>query len=302
MTRKLVWLTILLCFQGMTMTANTTTTLADLSNALPAEIDGWRKAEKDTFYNPENLFKYIDGGAELYISYNFQQVLAQKYTKGEGNEITVDIFDMENSYNAFGVFAHSSETPDAATNRIGQGSEYASGLLTFWKDKFYVSILAYPETEEKKKTVLKLGRDIAEAIPTEGALPPIISLLPTENLVPATTRYFYHYIWLNSHYFISDRDILDIDQNTQAALAKYNEAGEKIFVLLVTYPGKEKADAAYKNFLSNYLTGAKDNIEQLENSRWTGCKLEENLIVVILDAPSRETVARFLTKIINKKL
>ena len=283
------------------MTANTTTTLTDLSNALPIEIDGWKKADKDTFYNPENLFKYIDGGAELYISYNFKQALAQKYTSGEDDEITVDIFDMENSYNAFGVFAHSGETPDAEANRTGQGSEYAGGLLTFRKDKFYVAILAYPETEDKKRLVLKLGQALAGAVPSDGALPPIISLLPAENLVPASVRYFYHYIWLNSYYFISDKDILYIDQNTQATLAKYNEAGEKFFVLLVAYPGKEKAGAAYKNFLNNYLTGAKDDIKQLENSRWTGCKLEDNLIVVVLDAPNRETVNRYLTKIKNKK-
>ncbi|HLP61301.1 MAG TPA: DUF6599 family protein, partial [Candidatus Deferrimicrobium sp.] len=235
------------------------------------------------------------------ISYNFQQTLAQKYTLDEENEITVDIFDMENSFNAFGIFAHSSETPDAAADRIGQGSEYASGLLTFWKDKFYISILAYPETAEKKNIVLKLGRALAAAIPTEGPLPPIISLLPKENLVPASTRYFYHYIWLNSHYFISDRDILGLDQNTQAALAKYNEAGEKFFVLLATYPGKEKAEAAFKDFLKNYLTSAGDNIKQLPNSRWAGCKLEDNLIVIVLDAPNRETVERFLIKIKNKK-
>ncbi|HLP48515.1 MAG TPA: DUF6599 family protein, partial [Candidatus Kapabacteria bacterium] len=209
MMKKQMWRTIFLCFLGLNMAANTNantnTTLTELSTVLPTEIDGWKKAGKDTFYNPENLFKYIDGGAELYISYNFQQTLAQKYTLDEENEITVDIFDMENSFNAFGIFAHSSETPDAAADRIGQGSEYASGLLTFWKDKFYISILAYPETAEKKNIVLKLGRALAAAIPTEGPLPPIISLLPKENLVPASTRYFYHYIWLNSHYFISDR-------------------------------------------------------------------------------------------------
>jgi hypothetical protein len=283
------------------MAANTTTTLTDLSNVLPAEIVGWKKSDKDTFYNPENLFKYIDGGAELYISYNFQQVLAQKYTKGEGNEITVDIFDMEHSYNAFGVFAHGSERPDDAANRIGQASEYASGLLTFWKDKFYISILAYPETEEKKKLVSKLGQTLAGAVNTEGALPPVISLLPRENLVPASIRYFYHYIWLNSYYFISDRDILFIDQNTQAALAKYNDGDDKFLVLLVTYSAKEKAEAAYKNFLNAYLTGAADNIKQRANRRWTGSKLEDNMIAVVLDAPNRETVNRYLAEIKNRE-
>ena len=119
--------------------------------------------------------------------------------------------------------------------------------------------------------------------------------------LPQNIRYFYHYIWLNSYYFISNQDILNIDQNTQATLAKYNAAGEKFFVLLVIYPGKEKADAAFKSFLANYLTGAKSNIKQLKNTRWTGCRLENNLIAVVLDAPSREIVESFLAKIKNKQ-
>ncbi|MCU0287707.1 MAG: hypothetical protein MUF15_15110 [Acidobacteria bacterium] len=298
---KKLWLIIIFYLFGVSIMANTKTTLNELATVLPTSIDGWQKANENTFYTPGNLFKYIDGGAELYISYNFQQVLAQEYTKGQDNEINVDIFDMQNSFNAFGIFAHSSEKPGTGSERIGQGSEYAGGLLTFWKDKFYISILAYPETEEKKKIVLQLGRALAGAIPTEGALPPVISLLPKENLVPAGTRYFYHYIWLNSHYFISDRDILGLDQNTQAALAKYNESGEKFFILLVLYPGQEKAQAAFKSFQEYYFAGAVNNIKQLENRRWTGCKLEDNLIAAILDAPNRETVERFLIKIKNKK-
>ncbi len=50
---------------------------------MPAEINGWKKSLKDTIYTPENLFEYINGGAELYISYNFKQLLTQKYVKEE---------------------------------------------------------------------------------------------------------------------------------------------------------------------------------------------------------------------------
>ncbi len=291
----------LLCGVGMTIMANT---MKNLSNALPGEMNGWEKTAQDTFYNPKTLFKYINGGAELYISYNFKQMLAQKYLKevdGETAEITVDIFDMGNSYNAFGVFAHSSEFPDKAEDRVGQGSEYASGLLTSWKDKYYISILAYPENEEKKKTVLKIGQAIVNAIPEQGSLPPILSLLPEENLVPGSIRYFYHYIWLNSHYFISDQDILNINPETQAVLAKYKEGGAKFFVLLVTYPGKEKANTAYKSFLNHFLPDAQEGVKQLEDGRWTGSTLEDRLIAVVLDAPNRKTVDGFLKKIKNKR-
>ena len=133
-------------------------TSPDFFNRLPAAIGDYKKAGKPAVYTAKDLSGYIDGGAELYISYNFQNALSIKYSKDADNEITVDIFDMASSYDAFGVFAHTRETIDA---RVGQGSEYASGLLTFWKDRYYVSILAYPETAEKQKIVFALGDVVA---------------------------------------------------------------------------------------------------------------------------------------------
>jgi hypothetical protein len=38
----------------------------ELLNLLPDSIDDW-KLESDKYYNPETLYDYIDGGAELYI-------------------------------------------------------------------------------------------------------------------------------------------------------------------------------------------------------------------------------------------
>jgi len=275
--------------------------LTDISKQLPGDIDGWQKETENTLYNSETLYKYINGGAELYISYNFKHVLAQKYKKGEGKEISVDIFDMGDSFNAFGVFSHSSEVPDKAENRIGQGSEYAAGLLTFWKERYYVSVLAYPETEEKKKTVLEIGRDIARAIPAEGPMPPMLKMLPPENLLTESIIYFTHHNWLNSHYYIAGDNILGIRSDTPAVLAKYKEADDKLFVLLVTYPDKEKAETAYKNFLMLYLPDAVEGVKKLKDGRWAGCKLDGQLIAAVLDAPTRESVDTQLKKIQRTK-
>ena len=79
---------------------------------LPDTIAGWKKADPPNLYTPGNLSTYIDGGAELYISYNFKNALSMKYMDSADNEIDVDIFDMGSAPDAFGVFAHSRETID----------------------------------------------------------------------------------------------------------------------------------------------------------------------------------------------
>jgi hypothetical protein len=288
-----------LCFPGMIIMAKTTG-LTELSKQLPAEINGWQKSAETTFYTPKNLFSYINGGAELYISYSFKHLLAQKYTKADIPEITVDVFDMGSSFNAFGVFSHSREDLDHSVADDVE-SEYAGGLLTFWKGRFYVSILAYPETEEKKKTVLTLGRHIAGLIGEKSEKPPLIARLPGGHIIKESIRYFHHYIWLNSHFFISDENILHIDEETEAVLAKYKENGNRYFVLLVSYPDKMKAEAARRNFLKNYLPDAREGIKQLEDGLWTGCSTHGRLVMVVLNAPNIEKVESLLEKIEEEK-
>jgi hypothetical protein len=265
--------------------------LENLYSILPAEVSGWKKAEPPEAYDKSNLFDYIDGGAELYISYNFQNLLAVRYKAGAEEEIVIDIFDMGNSYNAYGLFSHGREREDGLT---GQGSEYNAGLLTFWKDRFYVSILAYPETEAKKKTVLGLGRTLADAVPNEGKLPPVIGLLPQPNLIPESVRYFHHYIWLNSHFFIANENILLIDDETQAVLAKYKTDGKPLHLLIALYADGTKAKEAEQSFLRNYLPDASEGMSRLPDGRWTGCRVEGNRLSVVFNAPSREAAVSHL--------
>jgi len=278
------------------------TNLIELSEQLPEEIEGWKKSAERRRYGADDLFEYINGGAELYISYNFKQLAAIPYenTKKKGAQpIRLDIFDMGTTENAYGIFAHSRETVDRTVAENVE-SEYISGQLTFWKGRYYVSILAYPETEEKKKVMLTLARTIAEKVTEESRKPLILKRLPGKNLVTRSIRYFRHHNWINSHYFISDKNILYIDKETEAVLAKYIEGDSKFFLLLVQYPGNETAVAAEKSFLKNYLPGHKEGIEQLEDGRWTGIRREGKRIAVVLNASGLTRIKKLFQEIFRK--
>ncbi len=272
-------------------------TLDDVGRKLPEAIGGWKKAAAPALHTPATLSDYIDGGAELYLSYNFRNALSQKYKAAGSDDIAVDIFDMGSSFDAFGVFAHSRETVDAS---VGQGSEYAAGLLTFWKDRYYVSILAYPETPARKEIVLTLGRTIAGAIPRRGALPPVLAMLPRDGLSPESVRYFHHYIWLNSFHFVSNDNVLDIANDTPAALGTYKKAGTSVFLLVVQYPTAARADAAAARFRKAILGGAPNDVRETKGSkgsRWTGLQRRRDLVTVVLNAPSAAAVQEMFAKL-----
>jgi len=263
----------------------------DFNKALPPEIDGWTKADTPVTYDNKSLYEYINGGAELFIAYNFEKMFAFRYTASDESEIVIDIFDMGKSYDAYGIFSHGREEDD---KKLGQGSEYNSGLLTFWKDRYYVSILAFPETETKAQTVKKLGRVLADAIPAIGESPPIVNLLPPKNLVPYSTHYFHHHILVNSHYYIASENILNIDDTTHAVLARYKMKGDRFYMLLVNYQNNQKAQEAQKSFLQNYLPEAQEGIKELEDGKWTGCKIKDNLLVVVFNSPTKDVLVSYL--------
>jgi hypothetical protein len=263
----------------------------DFFKKIPQEISGWTKTEKDTIYTKDNLYDYIDGGAELYLSYGFIKLWARKYQKADQPEIIVDIFDMGSSINAYGVFSHSRETPSTL---IGQESEYSGGLLIFWKGQYYISILAYPENDLARETVFRIGKKIDEAITKPGEIPDIISTLPPRGLVKESIRYFRHYIWLNSHFYISDKNILNIDKNTEAVLARYKDKNHESLLLLVSYPDKNKANKAYTRFISNYIPNITNGIGKTSDDRWAGSLLQNRKIWAVLKADNQKAVRAML--------
>jgi hypothetical protein len=259
---------------------------SDLALLLPDVIQGWKVSAKDQIYNRDNLYDYIDGGAELYLSYGFKKVIKRTYTKTGQPDMVVDLFDMGTSQNAYGVFSHARETVD---NAFGQGSQYVEGLLLFWKDRYYISILTIPETVESKKAIFDLAKKIEMAIAKEGPLPEILNLLPQKSLVRESIRYFRHYAWLNSHYFVADQNILHINDSTDALLVKYKEGKKQYLLLLVEYKKDKDAKLAYDDFVKYYLPELyKGSAVQIEDGTWTACQLTGNLLIIVFNASVKD--------------
>jgi hypothetical protein len=283
-----------------------------LTRLLPASIDGWNILE-DHLYNRENLYEYINGGAELYLSFGFQTVLSRTYFRTDQPKIIVDLFDMRESANAFGVFCH---TREVVNTTFGQGSQYFPGLLTFWKDHYYVSILASPETPESKQAVEDLAREIEKSIKQSGSLPELLKYLPPKNLKEESIRYFTHSAWLNSYFFIADENIFQIGQGAPAVLARYSDQG---ILLLVQYQEPTQAQEAYQAFEKYFasqntfqetakaipLSDPKGEnpavrslfgirIIQLEDGSWAGARFYDRQFTAVFQGAGESEVSRLL--------
>lgn len=257
------------------------TTEYEMLKLLPSEIHGWKAQGKAKIYDRETIYDYMDGAAEIYLTYGYKGLIVKRYKKASGPEIIIEIFDMGSPEDAFGIFSHGQgrETKSAG---IGQDSEYKVGLLCFWKNKFFVCVRSERKAPQAKKAVLALGRLVSKAIKAVGEKPTILNYLPENELFEKSLRYFHKYEILNYHYFVADKNILHLDEYSKAVLALYKD--DKSCLLFVQYQNVEKAEAAFKSFKNAYMPDAiKTGIIQTENGKWTAVTLHQNFLIIVFD-------------------
>jgi len=269
--------------------------LQALHSDLPKRVAGWTAEANDRFFDAETIFDYIDGAGEVYRAYNMRACLSRRYTKPNDAGIVLDIFDMRSSMDAFGVFTHDQ---DGEVLEVGQGALYRSGWLSFWKDRFFVSIYMEEESAAAEKAVRQLSEEIASLIPAEGPKPKILHLLPQEGLQTRTVRYLHNHILLNYHFYLADEDILDLGPDADAALAEYQRGDRHATLLLVTYPDVQRAKRSHAAFLRHYLPEADASSPVLlENKKWSAAALKGKLLAIVLEADIRELAESLLKEV-----
>lgn len=266
-----------------------------VDNLIPNEINGWKAETPDGIYDRKTLFDYIDGGAEVYLAYGFQKMLARRFVKENEPSITLDIFDMGSPEDAFGVYSFEQ---DGKSVGIGNDSEYAAGLLRFWKGKYFVSILADKESPDARKAVMALGRIVASNIQPAGSKPEVVSLLPPLNLIKTSIRYFHKKSGLDYHYFLADKNILNLDEHTNVVLAEYAEKKGKSKLLVVRYPDEDGSVAAYRSFVKAYMPEAQNTgILKTEDGKWVAVKRCGQYLLAVFEAPTRERASELMAAV-----
>jgi hypothetical protein len=215
-----------------------------------------------------------------------RRCLTRRYTASGGPAIVLDAFDMGTSEDAYGVFTHD---PAGDAIQLGQDGRLRPGWINFWKDRFFISIYSEEETRAAQKAVRLLGEKVDLLIKSSGTRPKIIGRLPAEGLQVSDIRYLHHHVILNYHYYLSDENLLNLSPETEAVLAGYQRKNAEALILLVSYPEAIAASNAFANFNRHYLEqGGQNGLVVLENNKWSGSKISGRLLVIVLEADSRQ--------------
>ncbi|MGZ5478993.1 MAG: DUF6599 family protein [Candidatus Aminicenantales bacterium] len=263
----------------------------DFGSQIPKQVLDWKASGPDAVYDRKTLYDYMDGGAEVYLAFDFREVFVRKYADAAENEMNLDIYDMGSPAEAFGLFSCDRQDPEAG---IGQGSEYGPGLLRFWRGRYFVSITVSGNEDKAEKAVLELGKAVAPLLGPDGAFPEMLKLLPSAGLQPDKTSYFHNHVHLSNRYFVSSENILNLDEKTECLFAEYDApGGDAGRLLVVRYPDAARARAAASSFLKLFLPGADaDGAALNENKTWTALKTRDNVLAVVFEGSSKAYAGR----------
>ena len=209
-----------------------------VGRALPDRVAAWTRSAQIQMYSPPDLWEYIDGAAEQYLTYGVQDVATAKYTNSSGAVVGVDIYRMADSVNAFGIYRQEF-SPKASPVAIGVEGRAGSSSLKFWSGSFYVKLTASPAGGPQPGLEALAGA-IAEGLGAPGGMPAQVNWFPAAGLVPDSVKFM-------------PADALGQGAFTNAFEAKYENPREPSTVLVVPFESEQRAVAAlarYEAFLA----------------------------------------------------
>ena len=153
-------------------------------------LPGWKPEGEPYRYVSENLYEYINGGADYFIAYGFVALTGINYAPVSGgmDSVTVDIYDMGDKLNAFGVFQPRKDSQASSLN-IGTGSFGSDEYVAFHKDRYYVEIQGYITGRKEKRVVKDMASMVAAHLPGDDSLPRELSYFPEKSRIAGSERY-----------------------------------------------------------------------------------------------------------------
>jgi hypothetical protein len=215
---------------------------------------GWRPCSAERSYEAKNLYGYIDGGAELFLEFGFDELVVQRYCHGN-DEIGLDLYRMATPDAALGIYLARKgvEQPVEGVSCRNTGSNWQ---ITALRGRHYIQITNLSGGEQLLPVMVKLMQDLITAIPEEAARDWGAGM--PADCIPGTELLAVGPYSLQMIYTFGEGDVLQLGGRVTAVCMERPAADQKICTYLrIVYPDSNAARAALTNTIAGldpYLT------------------------------------------------
>ncbi|MCP4543548.1 MAG: hypothetical protein GY832_41070 [Chloroflexi bacterium] len=197
----------------------------------------WTPASNVEIFDHENIFDLVNGQAEAFFVYGFEQVAVRDYENAKGAVLGVEVWQLATPADAYGLFT--SGISGEPINIGNEGDSDPGRRLAFWQDHYYVHVRARQELPDA--TLRAFAQTVSMALPAGGERPTLVSQLPPDELVERSAIFFHEELSIQNEVWLGGENLLGLSPETDGVLAQYNLDGTAVRLLLVQY---QNVDAA----------------------------------------------------------
>jgi len=289
-----VWNRIIICLFICCLSAFATdmhSISKSLANLLPGndELAGWLRDGESEAAVGEDLYLLINGGAEIYQEYGFKRAIFQRYRNGKLIAINLEIYEMNSSPAAYGIYTFKTGNEGRVIN-IGREGWLESYFLNFWEGQFLVTITALTPGTEMTEHISKMAEIVATKILGPSEKPAMVSFLPNDNLPENGITYLKGNLALFKRYFFDNKNIFGF---SDGIIGQY----EDFSIFIFRYKNGEEARSWYESVRSALKQSNRfrdflvcDTLFEMSDpdNRRLRVKPYQNLIIIILGTTAKQ--------------
>jgi len=203
--------------------------LARILDGVAADVPGQRIGDV-MWYEPENLYEYINGMAGYYVDSGFL-LLAHSEWGGrdakEGAYVELDIYDMGSPAGALDVLADA-RTPQTQYAALGNEAHETDDGMDLRVGGYYVRLVARRDIAGQRDFIKALAAAVAQATPAGPSDEALVAPLPAAGMVPHTAAY-------------STKGFLGRDCLNKVCEATYEVQGKRVRLFVIDAGDADKA-------------------------------------------------------------
>jgi len=213
-------------------------------------VNGWKQAETIQVFSPENLYDYIDGAADLYLTYDFQELSVSEYKKENKASVIVEIYRHRTPTDAFGIYSQE-RLANADFLDIGAQGYYEEKVLNFLNGPYYVKMSSANTGADDREVLIRFAKKEALSLGESKGFPVLLNAFPEEGRVK------------NADKFIA-KNFLGYSFFHSAFTADYSFSGQKFKLFLMEGNGADDC----RNRLQKYFQQVKRPGDNLSEGRY----------------------------------
>jgi hypothetical protein len=201
----------------------------------------------------------VNGQADAFFAYGFENASVQGYEHRDGSMLRIEIWELATPADAYGLFTAS---VSGAPADIGNDGDVEPGRrLAFWQDRYFVYVRSRQEVDDAD--LRRFGQAASAVLPSGADRPPLVDRLPGEGLEKRSVIFFHEEISIQDQLWLGGKNLLGLNGDTDAVLARYDREGTTVRLLVVQYPNSQAASAALSALQKAYEGSSRESLEGL---------------------------------------